>query len=201
MGHHILQEKDGDLFHLIHGSKHELTGSVDINGYLVVPPNPFGRKDWEKPDTGERPYALEQRVALKGYVSERGVLEERVLDLASSDTIEKDLERISEGIDKPFVFVSHAPPFNTPLDVIFSGLHVGSLGVRRFIERWSEEGLLLASFHGHIHESPKRSGKIFTRINQAFCVNPGQGNGRGSVFRYVCFSLREDEISISFFEQ
>ncbi len=50
----------------------------------------------------------------------------------------------------------------------------GSVGIRRFIEHWSAQGLLIASLHGHIHEPPLVSGRDHTRIHQALCINPGQ---------------------------
>lgn len=67
---------------------------------------------------------------------------------------------------------------------------------RDFIEEWSVKGLLIASFHGHIHESPRRSGAIQTRIKNSLCINPGQGNGAGSEFRYVLFRLEKDKIDL-----
>jgi len=47
------------------------------------------------------------------------------------------------------VLVAHTPPFDTALDRIHSGKHVGSTAVRQFIERHSPEVVLC----GHVHES------------------------------------------------
>lgn len=47
------------------------------------------------------------------------------------------------------VLVAHTPPFNTQLDRIYSGKHVGSKAVRQFIER-REPDIALC---GHVHES------------------------------------------------
>lgn len=47
------------------------------------------------------------------------------------------------------IMVPHAPPFNTKVDIIHSGLHVGSEAVRNFIEKY-EPDLCLC---GHIHEA------------------------------------------------
>lgn len=182
-------EEHKELVRLVHFSRHRLTDAVDIIGYMIVPPTPFGIKDWEKPDSTEVPHAPGTEISLRGYKSNNGQLEETVLNLASDDTIEKDLNRISEDIERPFLFVSHSPPYDTPLDVIYNGQHVGSLSIRRFLEKWSKKGLLIASFHGHIHESPTRSGAIHTKIGNAFCINPGQANGSGSEFRYLLFKL------------
>ncbi|HXG38785.1 MAG TPA: metallophosphoesterase [Bacteroidota bacterium] len=47
------------------------------------------------------------------------------------------------------VFVPHAPPHNTRLDIIRSGRHVGSTAVRRFIEEFRPHAVVC----GHIHEA------------------------------------------------
>lgn len=156
---------------------------------MTVPFTPFPRKDWEKPDLKTRPSAPGNQVTLSGYVSGSGKLEKVMLNPDSADTIEKDLDVISQQVDKPFIFVSHSPPFQTPLDVIYSGVHVGSLAVRNFIQKWSDKNLILASLHGHIHESPSRSGSISTKIGETLCINPGQGSIEGSAFQYVMLEL------------
>jgi Icc-related predicted phosphoesterase len=181
----VLTALDGDLIHLLHLRRHPLTESVDIVGYMIVPPTPFQRKDWEKPDSRENPFEQGNRILLNGYVSRRGSIEPTVLDLDSADTIESDLNRLSGLIERPFIFVAHSPPYGTPLDVLSNGTYVGSRSIRRFIQKWSEKGHLIASLHGHIHESPFRSGSIQTRIGKALCLNPGQATD----FRYVIFEL------------
>jgi Icc-related predicted phosphoesterase len=188
-GRKVLEEHDGELFHLIHFTKQPLTDDVDVVGYMIVPPTPFTRKDWEKSDSRKAPYPQDNRISVQGYISLNGVLEDILLDLSSDDTIESDLHELSKDIDRPFIFVSHSPPFNTPLDVIYNGNHVGSMSIRKFIDKWSKKGLLIAAFHGHIHESPDRSGSIQTTIGSALCFNPGQGNGEGAKFRYLIFEL------------
>jgi uncharacterized protein len=47
------------------------------------------------------------------------------------------------------IFVPHAPPANTRLDVVRSGRHVGSIAVREFIERHQPD----VAICGHIHEA------------------------------------------------
>ena len=186
---YILEAYSNDLFYLLHMERHPLTEAVDVVGYMNVPPTPFSRKDWEKPDSLEFPFSLGNDILLSGYISSNGILEPIVIDLASTDTIDHDLNLLSEMIRKPFIFVSHTPPYNTPLDVIYSGLNVGSVSVRRFIEKWSSTGKILGSLHGHIHEAPKRSGSISTKINNVLCINPGQESGTSSMFRYVILQL------------
>jgi Icc-related predicted phosphoesterase len=172
--HHRLAQHQQQLLSLLHMRKTPLTQRVDIVGYMMVPPTPFQRKDWERPDAVGAPYPPGSRIQTRGYITGSGKIEETWLNLDSDQTIESDLAQLSRRIDRHFIFVSHCPPLNTPLDVIASGAHVGSLSIRRFIEQWSAKGLLLASLHGHVHESPKRTGEMATHINTTLCINPGQ---------------------------
>jgi Icc-related predicted phosphoesterase len=47
------------------------------------------------------------------------------------------------------VFVPHAPPYGTKVDIIHSGIHVGSTAVREFIEEEKPHVVIC----GHIHEA------------------------------------------------
>ena len=185
----ILEAYDDMLFHLLHMKTHRLTETIDIAGYMMVPPTPFGLKDWEKPDSRDLAYARGNTVRLHGFVSTGGRLQETRIDPKSADTIEGDLEILSGMIERPFLFVSHCPPFDTSLDVLYNGLHVGSLAIKRFIARWSLAGMLVASFHGHIHESPTRSGSICSIIEKSPCYNPGQNAAPGAGLRYLILQL------------
>ncbi len=187
--HTILQAHNGALFNLIHMQRLSLTRKVDLVGYMVVPPTPFYRKDWEKPDTQACPVRPGNRLITQGQVTWRGVVEDVELNLASADTIEADLAALSGRIEKPFIFISHSPPVDTPLDITSLGEHVGSLAIRDFIAYWAEKGMLLTALHGHIHESYNMSGTIHTRINGALCLNPGQTHGPDAILRYVILAL------------
>lgn len=191
----ILEQYDGVLFNLLHYKKQSFTEDIDIVGYMNVPPTPFTRKDLEKPDSRNQPSAPGNEIILEGFTSKGGVLRRTTLDLASDDTIENDLARLSEGIDRPFIFVSHSPPYHTSLDVLYNGVHAGSVGIRDFIKQWALKGLLIAAFHGHIHESFSRSGTIATKIGNVWCFNPGQGSSKGSGFNHMIFRLEDKRFS------
>ena len=190
---YILENHDGKLLYLLHMRKHKLTDNVDIIGYMNVPPTPFTRKDWEKPDSVEMPFAKGNQIRLDGYTSYSGGLEETFINVASDDTIEKDLAHLSKIITRPFIFVSHSPPYFTHLDILDNGLHVGSISIKRFIEKWSNNNQLIVSLHGHIHGSPNRSGSIRSFSGSTMCINPGQNEGRGSSLRYVILGLADRE--------
>ncbi len=66
----------------------------------------------------------------------------------------------------------HDPPHGTRLDVIGSGQHVGSIGVRTFIER-VQPALVLT---GHIHEA-----KGVDMIGRTPVINPGMLAGGGYI--------------------
>ncbi|MBO3799601.1 MAG: metallophosphoesterase family protein [Candidatus Brockarchaeota archaeon] len=66
---------------------------------------------------------------------------------------------------KNLILLSHSPPFNTTLDSTFSGEHVGSLELRKFIE---EEAPIIC-LCGHVHE---RAG-LSEKIGNTLVVNPG----------------------------
>jgi Icc-related predicted phosphoesterase len=86
--------------------------------------------------------------------------------------IKKELEKLTNGC-KPgkFIFVSHAPPFRTKLDMLYDGSHVGSTAIRHIIEKKKP----YLSLHGHIHESHYISSSPTDRINETMCINPGSG--------------------------
>ncbi len=189
----ILEKYDGELLYLLHMSKHEFSDNIDVIGYMIVPPTPFYRKDWEKSDSIESPFAKGNYIRLDGFSSASGKLEKTRIHLDSNDTIENDLKRLSKIIDRPFIFVSHSPPYLTPLDILDNGLHVGSISIRRFIEKWSRKGQIVASLHGHIHGSPNRSGSIKTFIENSVCINPGQNEGEGATLRYIILKLTDGQ--------
>jgi Icc-related predicted phosphoesterase len=78
------------------------------------------------------------------------------------------------------VFVPHAPPYNTALDKVFSGKHVGSTAVREFIERRQPD----VAVCGHIHEA-----RGIDHIGGTIVVNCGPA-GR----RYYTEIVIEDQV-------
>jgi len=80
----------------------------------------------------------------------------------SEDDILKGLSNAYESIEAAEikVQVTHAPPFNTKLDLIPSGAHVGSEAVRKFIEDRQPEVAICS----HIHEAKGSDAIGGTRI-------------------------------------
>ena len=78
------------------------------------------------------------------------------------ETIHQDLERlVSRRSLEKAIMLFHTPPYETNLDRVATDgmmidyvpldLHVGSIAVRRFIEKHQP----LVTLHGHIHESAR----------------------------------------------
>lgn len=90
--------------------------------------------------------------------------------LKKEQEIKNDLEQIKAPRETIWLF--HAPPYETKLDIAWSGEHVGSTAVKDFILKEQP----LASLHGHIHESPVISGKWKERLGNTLAINPGNEN-------------------------
>jgi Icc-related predicted phosphoesterase len=138
-----------------------------VFGYSHTPPSPFQLKDWEKYDVS--------RYVPPGCVSpEDG---RRTVPCAEHEiryaTIQKDLDALAaeHPLDQA-VFLFHGPPHETKLDraandgkmidYVPLDLHVGSIAMRRFIERRQP----LVTLHGHIHESARLTGSWRDRIGR-----------------------------------
>lgn len=175
----LIEARDGMDLHLLHRRVVEIGERLAVVGYMAVNPTPFAIKDCEKPDCRDHDGLSDPRVMKAGYVTASGKAEPCRLD-ATAGTIEDDLDELSSVLEEPrlrdhsFIFVAHAPPRDTALDEMPGGLHVGSIAVRRFIERWGPTGRLLVSLHGHIHESPWMSGRVRQQIGKVPCFNAGQ---------------------------
>ena len=142
----------------IHKKSVKITRKYFIAGYGFVNPTPFRLKDWEK-DEG-----VESAKPTPIFPEEIMTAEKE------SGTIKEDLEKLNLlSNPKKTVYVIHAPPFNTKLDMIAGGAHVGSKAARQFLEK--EQPHL--TLHGHIHESPKMSGSWKDNIGKTVCVNVG----------------------------
>ena len=168
---HLLEDMEEEgLLKLLHMRVHHLTEGLFIAGYSCVRPTPFSCKDWER-------YDDEQRILQPGPYKPVISTANGLIDIneqewyASHPTMEEDLEQLAQMSDpKRTVYVLHDPPYDTNLDLLFNGQHIGSAAVRRFIEQHQPPAVL----SGHIHESPKVSGKVMDRIGDTVCVNPGQ---------------------------
>lgn len=146
-------------------------GGIPVLGYPYVPPTPFRLKDWERYDVS--------RFTDPGCVApEDGVysvdIDPRREQFA---TIAGDLERLAGERDLAgAVLLCHSPPYRTVLDrAAVDGrqvdhvpldVHVGSIALRRFIERRQPA----VSLHGHIHETVRLAGAWREQLGRTWCL-------------------------------
>ncbi|MEJ2720731.1 MAG: metallophosphoesterase [bacterium] len=158
--------EDRGLWRYAHGRCIGFEG-YDVYGYSFVPPTPFRLKDWERYDVSRYvpPGCTSPETDRPGMGQPRSP--------ARYATIQKDLELLAgPGPMDKAVFLFHAPPYETKLDrAALDGktvdgvpldLNVGSIAIRRFIERRQP----LLTLHGHIHESTRLTGSWRDRIGR-----------------------------------
>ena len=90
---------------------------------------------------------------------------------ASLPTVEHELSVLPEPKRMgDAIYVIHMPPYGIGLDECWSGNRVGSRAIAEFLADKQPR----VSLHGHIHESPRVSGKWSTTIGRTTCIQPGQ---------------------------
>ena len=176
----LFESADYKLLRLLHNRIYPLSGGITLCGYGYVDITPFGMKDWEKWDL---PVATEKSINLDGYISENGVTRRFSFTENRIDNLAADLKKLAAKTNpRTTIYVTHAPPYDTALDVNFFDERVGSVAIREFIDNYQP----LATLHGHIHESPARTGNWFQMLGDTISINPGQNAER---LHYVTFSL------------
>ena len=162
----MLEAGTRGLWRYAHDQRIEWRGYT-VFGYACVPPTPFGLKDWERYDVS--------RYVDPGCSSpEEGW---RTVPVRPSEvrygTIQQDLDLLvgERPLDRA-IMLFHAPPYQTPLDraaldgrtfeFVPLDVHVGSIALRRFIEKRQPR----ITLHGHVHESARLTGTWFTRLGE-----------------------------------
>jgi Icc-related predicted phosphoesterase len=176
-------EAAGLWFHL-HGRRTVVAG-FDVYGYACVPPTPFGLKDWERYDVS--------RSVEPGCVSPEEGWRSVPADPSAVrfGTIARDLEGLCGAADLTrSILLFHTPPYRTRLDrAALDGrqvdgvpldVHVGSIAVRRFIERRQP----LLTLHGHVHESARLTGSWQERIGSTLAVSAAHDGPELALVRF-----------------
>jgi Icc-related predicted phosphoesterase len=106
-------------------------------------------------------------------------------------TIADDLKELAAGGDlSRRIFLFHTPPYQTKLDrAALDGkmidhvpldVHIGSIAVRRFIERRQP----LLALHGHVHESARLTGGWMDRIGKTVCLSAAHDGPQLALVRF-----------------
>ena len=164
-----IMESEG-LLTMIQDKNVPLTGDFRLAGYACVPPTPFRSKDFEKKDLTEDDLPEPaDRMTVTWDGSVRPATVQSVFGKRPS--IADDLNTLFKPeTAKNTFFLIHGPPYHTALDMIHTGVHVGSRALRAWILRVRPRMTL----HGHIHESPRVSGRFADMLGDTLCVNTGQ---------------------------
>jgi uncharacterized protein len=166
-------------------------GSTAVYGYSYVPPTPFLLKDWEK-------YDISRYVPRDAVSPEEGI---RTFDVAPNlvkyINISDDLRKLTEDEEniKESIFLFHSPPCDTALDLMDGNdidgkpelKHVGSIAIRKFIEKNQP----LVTLHGHIHESSSFSGSWRDKIGNTHCFTAAYNNSKLALVRFDTACLEE----------
>lgn len=162
-----------------------VVGGYPVYGYAYVPPSPFQLKDWERYDVS--------RYVDPGCVSpEEGF---RTVPVPSTEprhaTIQRDLDQLTGDDDLARAIVLfHSPPYDTALDRaqldgrcvdhVPLDVHVGSIAIRRFIERRQP----LVTLHGHIHESARLTGRWWDRLGDTHLFSAAHDGADLALIRF-----------------
>lgn len=158
------------LLRLLHGECHDLGEGYQVLGYGHVTPTPFRMKDGERLDLSDDEIPLKMATAYRSQ-GRKVVVVDAQEHYRSERSIAEELEALPQPVsDRKLILVIHSPPWNTGLDVLTGGAHVGSRAIRRFIEQHRP----CLAFHGHIHEAPEVSGIWIEHLGPTVCINPGQ---------------------------
>lgn len=173
-----------DLLIYAHDRQH-VFGAYQVFGYSRVPPSPFQLKDWERYDVS--------RYVDPGCISpEEGV---RTVPTSESElrysTIAQDLAQLTGNHDlSNAIMLFHTPPYQTHLDraalddkvidYIPVDVHVGSIAVRRLIEKRQPR----ITLHGHVHESARITGEWRDRIGRTHCFSAAHDGPELALVRF-----------------
>jgi len=143
-----------------------------VTGYSYIPPSPFRLKDWEK-------YDVSQYVDIGATSPGKGI---RTTDVSKDkirySTIDEDLKELSKNapVEKT-IFLFHSPPYKSNLDraaldnkIVEHApvdVHVGSIAIRRFIQKKQP----FLTLHGHVHESTRITGYWKERFGKTYSFN------------------------------
>ncbi|MHB8929872.1 MAG: metallophosphoesterase family protein [Melioribacteraceae bacterium] len=189
----IMNAVQKNIFEYLHMRSTEFFGRK-IFGYSFTPPSPFLLKDWEK-------YDLSRFTEFGSISPEEGKRSVEIpLEEIKYSTIKEDLELLtgSENLSEDIILF-HGPPYKTNLDrAALDGkiidhvqvdLHVGSIAIKKFIEKKQPK----ITLHGHIHESARITGSWKDKIGKTFCFGAAHDGKELAVVKFDPFKPENAE--------
>jgi len=106
------------------------------------------------------------------YELDKKVYKRRIKGLTKDYNKTKEkLTKLFKKATKPVIFITHNPPYNTPLDIVLwegsprYGDHLGSIITKELIEEFKP----IVCCSGHMHEHFNSY-----KLNKTLCLNPGE---------------------------
>lgn len=184
----VVLEKDGLARVLRSDNPLQMAGYTFL-AYSYAPPSPHPVKDFERLDLPGQPCVFGGGLAWDRQ-RRQPVPVDAAVGLAREPSIQEDLAQLPQVETSDWIFVAHAPPARTDLDILTGVGHVGSASVKEFILQRQP----LLSLHGHIHESPRLSGRFWQRLGRTIAINPGQ---RDDGLVAVLIDLSDEAITLT----
>lgn len=148
---------------------------------------PFRLKDRCRMDTKDYEFQRQFGTGLLSVPDSFKELDDWFATAKTLPTIEEELNRLPKPNNiSQSIYVIHMPPYRLGLDKCANGQEVGSRAVYNFLAEKQPK----LSLHGHIHESPGKSGRWHAKIGNTTCIQPGQL----APFTYVSIDLHTMEI-------
>jgi Icc-related predicted phosphoesterase len=163
---------DAGVIQLFEPDRFARWDDLHIVGYHCTPPCPHWAKDFERLDLPEQSNSFAE-----GFVWDDRTGKTRAVDaveyLKTQPSMKAELAEIGP-VQHPWILVAHSAPTNLGLDLLDTGLEVGSDAVLDFIKQRQPD----LSLHGHTHDAPRMSGRFWGQVGRTIAINPGQGRSR-----------------------
>ena len=146
-------------------------GGYQWVGFNWVPDFPFRLKDRARKDSQSFSFPRQFGTALLSAPQGMQEIPDWFAYAGTLPTVAEELRRLERPTHMArAVYVIHTPPSGLGLDVTATGERVGSTAVYDFLR--ANQPML--SLHGHIHESPRVSGRWQAWLGKTLCIQPGQ---------------------------
>jgi len=170
---------------------------IFVVGYSHIPPTPFRLKDWER-------YDVSRYIGPGDLSPEAGA---RTVDVEPNkikySTISRDLDELASlSPPEKTIFLFHSPPYHTSLDRadldgktidhVPLDVHIGSIAIKRFIEKQKP----MLTLHGHVHESVRITGDWKEQIGSTYSFGAAHDGGELAIVYFDTARLDKAERKI-----
>ena len=181
----LIRDKYNSLWTYIH-RRWDRFEKYPIFGYSYIPPTPFLLKDWER-------YDVSRYLDPGSIAPENGwfTIPNKSQNELNYFTIQEDLNNICGNDDlSNAILIFHSPPYKTNLDRasldnmlidhVPLDVHIGSIAIKKFIDRYQP----LLTLHGHVHESVRITGSWVEKTGRTTSFSAAHDGPELSLIRF-----------------